>query len=122
MLNLGMLGQAVKGERKTSARFVRESSGRGFLSLNFSEGKTREQMEGDPIIIDELLVLKDTITGTRTPTKTRVGGSHIPLPKSQTNITPLKTFIMYNHCKKKWMTERNQLREDIVKHRADRSH
>ena len=63
------------------------------MSLNFSEGKTREQMEGDPIIIDELLVLKDTITGTRTPTKTRVGGSHTPLPWNQLNITPLKVII-----------------------------
>jgi hypothetical protein len=68
----------------------KESSLKGFSSLILSRGKTREEIEGDPIIIDELLVLKNTMVKAKTPTETKAMGNHIFLPRGQTNLTPPK--------------------------------
>jgi hypothetical protein len=68
----------------------KESSLKGFSSLILSRGKTREEIEGNPIIIDELLVLKNTMVKAKTPTETKAMGNHIFLPRGQTNLTPPK--------------------------------
>ena len=68
----------------------KESLLKGFSSLILSRGKTREEIEGDPIIIDELPVLKNTMVKAKTPTETKAMGNHIFLPRGKTNLTPPK--------------------------------
>jgi hypothetical protein len=76
-----------EGERETSARFVDESSRRRSSSLNLNRGKTKEEIEGYPIIVDELFFLEDTMAGTKTLVETRDWGSCTPLPRGETNLT-----------------------------------
>jgi hypothetical protein len=48
-------------KRRNFIKFIEESSRRWFSSIDLSRGKTKEEMKDDPIIIDELSVIKDTI-------------------------------------------------------------
>jgi len=64
------------------------------LSLNLSEGETREEIEGDPIITDELPIPEDTMAKTKTPIEIEARGSYTPLLRGQTNLTPHLEVIM----------------------------
>jgi hypothetical protein len=64
------------------------------LSLNLSEGETREEIEGDPIITDELPIPEDTMVETKTSIEIEARGSYTPLLRGQTNLTPHLKVIM----------------------------
>lgn len=59
------------------------------MSLNLSEGETREEIEGDPIITDELPIPEDTMAETKTLIEIEARGSYTPLLRGQTNLTPI---------------------------------
>jgi hypothetical protein len=66
----------IEEEGETFVRFADESLLRGSLSLMLSRGKTIEKMKDNPIIIDELLLLKDSMARARTTVEMEVGGIH----------------------------------------------
>jgi len=74
------------------------------LSLNLSEGETREEIEGDPIITDELPIPEDTMTETRTLIEIEARGSYTPLLRGQTNLAPhLEVIVGVVACFKRKM-------------------
>jgi hypothetical protein len=66
------------------------TSKRGSLSLNLHQG---EEIEHNPINIDELFILEDTIleetmVGASSPIKIKVGRSSSPLVRDHEELTP----------------------------------
>jgi len=68
----------LKKKEKTFVRSADESLLRGSLSLILSRGKTTEKMKGNPIIINKLLVPKDSMAKARNTTEMEAGGIHTP--------------------------------------------
>ena len=71
-------GLTVEEEGETFVRSADESLLRGSLSLILSRCKTTEKMKGNPIIIDELLVPKDSMARARTTAEMEARGIHTP--------------------------------------------
>jgi len=71
-------GWQLKKKEKTFVRSADESLLRGSLSLILSRGKTTEKMKGNPIIINKLLVPKDSMAKARNTTEMEAGGIHTP--------------------------------------------
>jgi hypothetical protein len=58
-----------------------------------SEGKTREDMEDDLIIVDEPYISEDTITRARTSAEIKVKSNCNPPPRGQADLTPPKVIV-----------------------------
>lgn len=58
------------------------------MSYTLSRGKTKEEMEGSPIIIGEFSIAKRTMVGVRTPIEREVRGSRTLPTRRQIDLTP----------------------------------
>lgn len=58
------------------------------MSHTLSKGETKEEKEGNPIIIDEFSIPARTMVGVRTPIEKEVKGNRTPLTRGQVDLTP----------------------------------